>query len=268
MLLHEAMVKVLDLAGRPLSPSAVAAEVNQWGHYSRRDGAPVPSSQISARANKYPHLFLRSPGLIGLRGHSLEQRTSPGELPPPRRVMAGPTAAVLKSTMQDPLAPLGSRAFLEIGALGDLSRNGLPSDACLESCGVYVLVLPPEYIPRFHEPAVARSARNVIAPWDLEQLRKKWVLGTRIAYIGLAGRNSQRSLRKRLRDLLKHRAGKTTDSGPHRGGEIIWQLVESDLITIRVLPTAGPPVPRTTEEELLSEFFRLHAALPFANRQG
>jgi hypothetical protein len=65
--LHGAIVEVLSVAKGPMTSGAIAAEVNRLGLYSRRDGTPVPANQISARVNRYPHLFTRGGGLIGLR---------------------------------------------------------------------------------------------------------------------------------------------------------------------------------------------------------
>lgn len=70
MTLHEAIVEVLSIAGRAMTAHVIAAEVNWLGHYTRRDGLPVPANQISARVNNYSHLFTCNNGLIDLRGRS------------------------------------------------------------------------------------------------------------------------------------------------------------------------------------------------------
>lgn len=71
--LHEAIVEVLSIAGKAMTAPVIAAEVNRLGHYSRRDGLPVPANQVSARVNRYSHLFTRSDGLIGLENPSQKQ---------------------------------------------------------------------------------------------------------------------------------------------------------------------------------------------------
>jgi hypothetical protein len=64
--LHEAMANVLTEFG-PMHARDIAAEVNKRALYSKRDGSKVESSQISARANKYPELFVRlDDGRLGL----------------------------------------------------------------------------------------------------------------------------------------------------------------------------------------------------------
>lgn len=65
--LHEAIVEVLSVAKGGMTSSAIAAEINRLALYSRRDRLPVPANQVSARVNRYPHLFTRSNGLIGLK---------------------------------------------------------------------------------------------------------------------------------------------------------------------------------------------------------
>jgi hypothetical protein len=65
--LHEAMALVLahSKASR-LKASELATGVNRLRLYRRDDGRPVPSSQISARASNYPHLFAKGEGGISL----------------------------------------------------------------------------------------------------------------------------------------------------------------------------------------------------------
>ena len=57
MKLHEAILKILEEENGTLSPVQIAERVNKRKLYTRRDRNPVPSSQISARVNNYPHFF-------------------------------------------------------------------------------------------------------------------------------------------------------------------------------------------------------------------
>lgn len=57
MKLHEAIQEVLSQKGRPLTFTEIAKEINAQKLYMRKDGMPIPASQISARVNKYPTLF-------------------------------------------------------------------------------------------------------------------------------------------------------------------------------------------------------------------
>ena len=55
--LHEAIEMVIKEADRPLTFTEIARQINARNLYSRRDGAPVPASQISARIKNYPSWF-------------------------------------------------------------------------------------------------------------------------------------------------------------------------------------------------------------------
>jgi hypothetical protein len=232
--LHEAITQVLG-DQESLSSSEIAGEINRFGLYTRGDGQPVPASQISARVNNYPNLFVRAGSKIRL-------------------------VEAVSSALHD-------LKFWDLGRVGDLIKSGLPNDSRLNHCGVYKLAIPPGYVPRFIHPDEALTARNVISPWDVERLESKWVIKTETVYIGLAGRNAPRTLRKRLNDLLKHVSGLTTDRGPHKGGEIVWQLRDYHEFHLWAAQTDDPPVPREIEETLLRQFVEAHGTLPFANRQ-
>lgn len=73
MTLHEAIEEVLRNSECPLTFSEIATTINQKGLYSRKDGRPVPASQISARIKNYPHLFTvnreMTPQTINLSGN-------------------------------------------------------------------------------------------------------------------------------------------------------------------------------------------------------
>lgn len=66
MTLHDAMMQVLKEGGRSMTVKEIADAINKKGLYQRGDGTPLPSSQISARANNYPALFCKENGLIAL----------------------------------------------------------------------------------------------------------------------------------------------------------------------------------------------------------
>ena len=55
--LHETIQKVLRRSGHPLTFTEIAKQVNAQELYTRKDGQPVPASQISARVKSYSQLF-------------------------------------------------------------------------------------------------------------------------------------------------------------------------------------------------------------------
>jgi hypothetical protein len=157
--------------------------------------------------------------------------------------------------------------FRMVGTLGELLENGLPAMDDLLSCGNYRIHTPDNYKPDYLDVNASREAGNVVNPWAIERLREKWVTEETIVYIGLAGARSRRTLRRRLMDLIRHGRGQITDRGPHKGGEILWQLKGYEMFTLWVLPTGDPPMPRKLERQYLADFVRKHGKLPFANRQ-
>lgn len=59
--LHEAIEQVILEAGRPLTYTEIARKINEQHLYERkRDNAPVPASQISARVKNYTNLFIET----------------------------------------------------------------------------------------------------------------------------------------------------------------------------------------------------------------
>jgi type I restriction-modification system DNA methylase subunit/signal transduction histidine kinase len=70
MKLHEAITKVLNDAGQPLSARDIADVVNSKGLYQKGDGSPVLASQIIGRTKKYLSLFAISNGKIFIRQES------------------------------------------------------------------------------------------------------------------------------------------------------------------------------------------------------
>ncbi len=167
------------------------------------------------------------------------------------------------STMELP----GIEDFRLVGTIGELLDNGLPAMDDLLSCGNYRIQTPDNYKPGYLDVNTSRLAGNVVNPWAIERLKEKWVPEERIVYIGLAGARSRRTLRRRLMDLIRHGKGQTTDRGPHKGGEILWQLEGYERFTLWVSPTGDPPMPRKLERQYLADFVRKHGKLPFANRQ-
>ncbi len=157
--------------------------------------------------------------------------------------------------------------FVGYVSVSSLLEWGLPVSKSLDQCGIYVILTPAGYHPQFRTPEAARAGGNVIAPWPVSRLEGKWVPDAEVVYIGCAGTRSPRTLRTRIRDLVRHSAGKTTDRGPHQGGEIVWQLDGYEDFVIAWVPTDGPPEPRSLEAGLIAAFEAARGQLPFANRQ-
>ena len=257
--LHEAIATVLRRNGVAMRSSDIATAVNQGGLFQRKDMKPVQAAQVCARVNKNPHMFERVDGLLALRGRDYGKSEED-------KALSAPQSTTEKSG-SEALAPLGEYEFECLGKLDDLCQSGIPNWQWLGNCGVYAIVTPADYKPTFSSHEKSEAAGNVIRPWPQPKLQTKWVTGTRVIYIGLAGRHRQRKLRTRIGELLRHACGSITSSGPHKGGEIIWQLDDWGRFELFAMPTDDPPWPRRTEQTLIEAFSKRHEKLPFGNRQ-
>ena len=249
---------LLHRSSRSMSSSELAKELNRSGLYSRKDGRSIRATQVSARARNYPLLFSRSDGHIELVCSAAIEDT--GKSGDKLQVATDCWGMRWPAELEDP-------SFQRLGTLRELLDSGLPSSEWLSRCGVYVLLIKDHATPRFIDEIAAKASGNVVQPWSAERLRQKWVVGARVIYVGLAGRKSQRSLRARLNDLLRHAKGHTSSNGPHKGGEIVWQLDGWQDLELYATPTSDPPSPRTAELSLTISFEREFGKLPFGNRR-
>lgn len=65
---HRAMAEVLRTAPQhKMRPVDLAAEINRRGLYRMRDGRPIETQQIHARAGNYPDMFERDGAFIRLK---------------------------------------------------------------------------------------------------------------------------------------------------------------------------------------------------------
>ncbi len=164
--------------------------------------------------------------------------------------------AVIKSDLE----ALGFTGFTTIREL----RKNLPKSGELNQRGIYAVVCSPTYKPTFIDPDKARENCNVIIPWSLEKLQKKWVSGVEVLYFGKAGTDiNHQSLRKRITELIRHSQGKTTKQGPHKGGELLWQLKGYEGFEVGLYPTDEPD---KEENRLINLFITKTGKIPFANR--
>ena len=134
----------------------------------------------------------------------------------------------------------------------------------LSKRGLYVVVCQEDYKPDFIDLEKVRRNRNVIKPWSQNKLLKKWVPETEILYLDRAGDDKKQcSLRRRITDLVRHSQGKTTDQGPHIGGELLWQLRGYENFELGYFPTDKP---EEFERSLLAWFYSKTGRVPYANR--
>ena len=269
MTLHEAIEQVLKVKGQPLTPTEIADILNKIQIYTKGDKSKIKSNQISARVNNYPAYFFKVNGLIHLKNWETKFETP---LKAFSNIEIVPKLITEKHIIKR-FENVATTEFLlknnfdKLGLLSYLLRNGLPNNKNLNLCGIYAISVPNGYLPEYFTPEESSKRGNVINPWTIERMENKWVEGSRIIYYGLAGDRSIRSLKERLQDLLNHGNGKISSSGPHKGGEILWQLKKYETFEIWIYPTNGPPDPRIHEELILRIFLEELNQLPFANRK-
>ncbi|WP_348717456.1 hypothetical protein [uncultured Alistipes sp.] len=163
----------------------------------------------------------------------------------------------------DNLRQAGFRGFFSVS---DLWQD---SSVIPDIKGIYMAVRPKNTVPAF----LARGTGGIFKGKDpnisLDELRRKWVNGTCVVYIGQAGgiRNGvqpRATLRSRLKQYLRFGQGK---SAGHQGGCYIWQLKDAGnlLFCWKPLPERDP---RAEEAALIASFKKCYdGRLPFANRQ-
>lgn len=278
MTLHEAIVHVLKAAGGSLESAEIARQINAQGIYRRGDGKPLPTSQISVSVGKHTELFERTEdGEVALIGGPKKSATP--KTAPTKKAARAPEPSVEAEVDPEEMAarlakaavlmwPVSTLPFQELGTVSELLAKGLPTHVWLRQSGIYAIVAPADYDIGFLDLDTIYDANNVINPWSNDRLHAKWVPQTRVVYIGVAGNRHPRSLRQELKDLIRHARGETTDRGPHRNGEIVWQLRGYGDFTVMALPTDGPPAPKTLEQDLLARFTKRHKVVPFGNRKA
>jgi hypothetical protein len=159
---------------------------------------------------------------------------------------------------------LTAQGFTGFQTIREIQRNGLPRSVELNQHGIYAVVSSRGYSPEFIGPDRARRNCNVIRPWSFEKLGEKWVPEVEVLYFGMAGTRVHRgTLRKRIGDLTRHCMGKTTKQGPHRGGELLWQLEGYTDFELGYLPTEEP---ESEERRLINIFLEKTGKPPFGNR--
>lgn len=152
-----------------------------------------------------------------------------------------------------------------VAELQGLQKRGILRDTELQLPGVYAIACPVGYRHSFLSLGDTSRCKNVIRPWPHEKLEAKWVDGVDVLYFGKA---QDQSLEARLRQLIGHSLGLTTKKGPHRGGEIVWQLKGHEAFEVLFLPTDTPIQAEEMEANLISEFCRVdEGKMPFGNKK-
>lgn len=67
MNLQDAILETLKSNGKPMTCQEIADSLNSSKLYEREDGEDIPASQVSARVNNYPLLFIKDKSVKPMR---------------------------------------------------------------------------------------------------------------------------------------------------------------------------------------------------------
>lgn len=259
--LHDDIILLLKDAGGSLKIAEIVEKLNE-----RRE-TDVPQSQVRARLHSYGKFFIVRGVNVTLReNRAVEEALDKLVDAPEAKQVPGTKAPA--GTAADPRTSkfLADNGFIQLGDFKRFFDTGFPEESALSKCGVYAVTVGKNFEPSFIPPEKAQEAGNLIRPWTLEKLKEKWVEDAEVIYLGVAGVKAPRTLRARIRDLIRHGQGRTNENGPHMGGELMWQLENHLWFQLWVLPLGNPPAPREKEQELITQFEKATGKLPFANR--
>ena len=160
---------------------------------------------------------------------------------------------------------MGSRrADLEgLGFVGFVPFNELPTADVPREHGVYVVLRVAKTPPSFRATSIAGWFKGRDPTVAEDTLRRAWVEGEDIIYIGKAAGKEPRGLRKRLDEYRRFGAGQRAG---HQGGRYVWYLEDSDDLLVAWRTTQDDD-PGEVETMMLAEFRQRTGLLPFANLQ-
>jgi len=155
------------------------------------------------------------------------------------------------------LRRLGFEGFLTVEELRDAQCNPVPAEP-----GVYLLLrtlaTPPEFLVKGTGGRFKNKDPNV----TLGRVRREWVEGALIVYVGQSGSRSKGTLARRVEQMIQFGQGAPV---AHWGGRLIWQLADSARLVVcwRIV---GKRDPRDVERALIKSFKTMHdGKRPFAN---
>ena len=162
----------------------------------------------------------------------------------------------MEKTESKRLEEVGFTGFLSVRELRELKKMRRFSSTVPSTKGVYVILRLNESKPKFLEKGTGGYFRGEDPNVPIAELKRNWVNGTSIMYIGKTG-----NLKQRISAYIKFGEMKAVG---HRGGRLIWQLADSDDLVVCWKPTAQ--VPREVEKEMIQCFKYAHGnQRPFAN---
>lgn len=156
--------------------------------------------------------------------------------------------------MTEQIENLKTKGFKGFKSVKELRKSleGIPNEK-----GVYVVIRDKESAPTFVIEGTGGHFKGKNPNKPIEELKKNWVDGTPVIYIG----ETERQLRKRIEELIKFGQ---KNAVAHWGGRYMWQLEDAEelIIAWKELPDSNP---KDVERDLLNVFKSTYLKLPFAN---
>ena len=90
MTLHDAVKAILEKAGRPMTTSEIASELNRTKLYKKRDNSEITTFQIHGRTRNYPQIFNQQGAMVSLRTsqeNPAKQKSVPSKQDKPKKTV-------------------------------------------------------------------------------------------------------------------------------------------------------------------------------------
>ncbi len=155
-------------------------------------------------------------------------------------------------------ANLSAQGFVGWIPFAELAAANVPTEA-----GMYVVWREATSDPEFLASSGAGRFKGKDPSVSAERLKREWVHGASVIYIGKASERKRgaSALAARLDEYRRFGAGEPIG---HWGGRLIWQLRDHADLLVAWRPTR-PDDPEQVEADMIDSFAAVYGALPFAN---
>jgi hypothetical protein len=150
---------------------------------------------------------------------------------------------------------------MNFASINDLQKDGfqgfmtvshLQQTACREvpdQPGIYLIIWPYDASPAFLTSSIGGNFKGKAPTVSLSELIDHWVEGSKVIYIGKAGRlQGSATLRKRLWAYMKLGMGNPVG---HWGGRYIWQIDGNEALQVCWKSSTDAAIAEQLEKQLI-----------------